>query len=289
MDFLVNFRDKGTLTTGETIARLRKMPEMREFIESVYYDEDVLHAGRRFHASEEFQAVLARIARQKQPGSLVLDMGGGNGVAALAWHQAGYRVVMVEPDESDVVGIGCVRPILQQGGYNIRAYRATGEALPLPANLCDIFYCRQVLHHVTDLELVCKEAYRVLKPHGLFVATREHVISSPDDLQIFLQKHPLHKYTGQENAHPLDRYVHAIRKAGFRHIKVLGPWQSVINYYPTSEADFQFKVARFLSRFVGPRIGQQLSAHRLVRDYMGKLFSARKKTPGRLYSFWAVR
>lgn len=57
-------------------------------------------------------------------------------------------------------------------------------------------FARQVLHHARNLEMLCREVSRVLKPHGIFIATREHVISKPEDLARFLKKHPLHQFYG---------------------------------------------------------------------------------------------
>ncbi len=276
------------VTTGEAIARFRQMPDMREFIESVYYDEDVLQASQRFYASEEFQAVL-RYVRRRQPGRWVLDMGGGNGVSALAWYQAGYSVALIEPDLSDVVGLGALAPVVAQGQYKVYPYQGIGENLPFPDQLFDIFYCRQVLHHVHDLDRTMREAYRVLKPGGLFIATREHVISRLEDLPLFLANHRLHQYTGEENARLLPSYVDAIQQAEFRHLRVLGPWQSVINYYPVQSLLFRRDVASVLRRYVGKRLSWHLSRLTLFQDVVGWQRSREDQRPGRMYSFLAVR
>ena len=41
--------------------------------------------------------------------------------------------------------------------------------------LFDVVFARAVLHHTRDLELACREMFRVLRPGGIFVAAREHV------------------------------------------------------------------------------------------------------------------
>jgi ubiquinone/menaquinone biosynthesis C-methylase UbiE len=283
-----NLKMDDKITTGELIARFRQMPDMRAFIESVYYDEDVLQASQRFYASEEFQTAL-QYARQRHPTGWVLDMGGGNGVSALAWHQAGYSVALIEPDMSDVVGLGALTPILAQGGYKVYPCQGIGENLPFSEHQFDIFYSRQVLHHVTDLDLTMREAYRVLKPGGLLLAAREHVIAQLEDLPVFLENHRLHRYTGEENARLLSSYVDAIRQAEFQRIRVLGPWQSAINYYPVQRVQFRQDVAKTLRRYVGKRLGWHLSRFAVVQDAVGWQRSRTDKFPGRMYSFLAVR
>jgi hypothetical protein len=65
-----------------------------------------------------------------------------------------------------------------------------------------------------------------LKPGGLFVAVREHVISQHDDLDAFLDIHPLHKLYGGEHAFLLNEYTGALKKAGFDIRKTLDPFSS---------------------------------------------------------------
>ena len=57
--------------------------------------------------------------------------------------------------------------------------------------------------------------FRVLRPDGIFIAAREHVISREADLGRFLDQHPLHHLYGGENAFLLERYIGALHNAGF--------------------------------------------------------------------------
>ena len=54
------------------------------------------------------------------------------------------------------------------------------------------------------------EMHRVLKPGGIFIAAREHVISKEADLEKFLEQHPLHHLYGGEHAFLLERYIEAL-------------------------------------------------------------------------------
>ena len=279
----------GNLTEAQVVKRFRQMPEMHKLVEDCYWDEDFLSAAKRFYGSEEFSDVIKYISSNNiGPPGLVLDLGGGNGVASLAFYWSGYHVVLVEPDNSDVVGLGVIAPFSKQGKYDIRLCAAMGESLPFSNSTFDIVYARQVLHHLTDLDVVCAEVHRVLKPKGVFIAAREHVISRPGDLGIFLENHPVHRYTGGENAFLLREYSEALKKAGFRHVNVLGPLDSVINYYPMSCSHYADICRPALDKYVGARLGRYLATCGVIGKLYVRYLTIRDQTPGRPYSFIAV-
>lgn len=275
------------MTAGQVFKMFRQMPEMRELVESCYLDEDLIQAAQRFYQSKEFQVTLA--LHKLKPNSLVLDLGGGNGIVSLAWHWAGHRAILVEPDPDPIVGTGAIHPLLETGEYNINIASAFSENLPFPDGMFDIFYARQVLHHVTSLEQTCSEAYRVLKPGGLLIIVREHVITKPEDVEVFRQNHPVHQYTGEENAHLLKSYTRAVEQAGFHQLKVLGPWNSIINYYPIPQQQVARQCYYLFRKVVGSFLAQQLIKWTAMLQLGGRYLNARDHTPGRLYSFVARR
>ena len=280
----------GEMTAGDVFRLFRRLPEMRKLVEDCYYDEDLLGAAERFFRSEEFSTVLGYISSgTREAPAIVLDLGGGNGAASLAYHRAGFEAILVEPDDDEVVGTGAVAPFLRGGEFRVRICKAVGERLPFAKETFDIAYSRSVLHHVRDLNTVCAEVHRVLKPGGVFIATREHVISGEDDLAVFLRNHPVHKYTAGENAFVLKRYRDAIRNAGFAKLEVLGPWESTINYYPMSTSQFIEQCSAALGRLLGHRLGRYLADRHIVSSLCGWYLTRRDRTPGRLYSFVAIR
>ena len=115
----------------------------------------------------------------------------------------------------------------KDAGLTINVVEEFGEQLPFGDASFDFVHCRQVLHHARDLPQLCKEIGRVLKPGGMMMATREHVISCNADRQTFLDSHPLHKLYGGENAFLLDEYVQAITGGGINLTHTLNPFQSV--------------------------------------------------------------
>jgi ubiquinone/menaquinone biosynthesis C-methylase UbiE len=274
-------------STGEIIEYWRTLPEKRQLIENIYYDEDVLAAAHRYANSAEFKAILDLIYKQNIVSGQVLDIGGGNGVAALAWHLSGFTSHLVEPDMSDVVGIGALLPVLDRLGNVVTSVRAIGETLPYANASFDVVFGRQVLHHMTNLHQACAEIRRVLKPNGICIIAREHVISQHQDLPIFLENHPLHKYTHSEHAYLLEEYLEAFKQAGFKKCKAIGPLESVINYFPATESEHRSQIIGFLKPYVGKRLAWHLSKVRAVVQWVRKHLSERLDTPGRLYSFVA--
>ena len=139
----------------------------------------------------------------------------------------------------------------------------------------DLVHCRQVLHHARNLRQLCRELARVLKPNGLMIATREHVVTSRRDLEPFLKRHVLHRLYGGENAYPLEEYVAAITEAGIRLAKALNHYESDINLFPESITSTKARIAR---RFLLPW-------PTLIPDGLLSWRGRHMNTPGRLYTF----
>ena len=132
--------------------------------------------------------------------------------------------------------------------------------------------------------------YRVLRRGGVFVAAREHVISRETDLDQFLDHHPLHHLYGGEHAFVVDRYVSALKAAGFRQLEILSPLKSPINLFPYT--------IDTLRDIVIEKVSEKIPAKTLWRAVLGSnvafqaLLSIAGRFdngPGRLYSFVGYR
>jgi ubiquinone/menaquinone biosynthesis C-methylase UbiE len=274
----------------DAIRHLSRTAEFKQVIRNIYADDDVLVAALRFARSEEFQAAASLVAVMSvQPPAHVLDLGAGRGIASLAWAIRGYQVTAIEPDPSTLIGSGAIKHLINQTKVPITVIEAFGEHLPCNSSTFDLVYVRQTLHHAADLDKLCAEAARVLKPRGVLLATREHVVSNAQQLAAFLQNHPVHQLAGGEMAYPVARYKQALAKAGFKRIHVLNPFQSPINLYPETDASTRLMAQSTAQRVLGKRVGMLVSHLPLYYWAWTGFAAGRFGAPGRLYSFVAQK
>jgi SAM-dependent methyltransferase len=257
----------------EAVVWLRSQPDQIELVRACFYDDPLRVAAERYYASTEWQAIRRLIAGKH---GTALDLGAGRGISSYALARDGWRVSALEPDPSRVVGAGAIRALAEEAKLDIQVEQNWGESLPYPDATFDLVHGRQVLHHAHDLKGLCSEAARVLKPGGIFIATREHVISRMEDLPVFLASHPLHKMYGGEHAYLLDEYLEAIRCGGLTLTKVLNPYQSDINLFPGTTKGLKKSLA---ARYRCPSM--------LIPDFLLTWLGDRDHSPGRLYSFVA--
>ena len=275
-------------TWEQAVQWLREQPEQQELVLAAYYDDPLPAAAERYWRSEEWQAIRPLLPPTL---GLALDAGAGRGIASFALAKEGFAVTALEPDASALVGAQAIRGLAEASGLPIEVTQEFSERLPFADAQFDVVFARAVLHHTSDLAAACGEFYRVLKPGGRLLAVREHVISRPEDLPVFLDSHPLHKLYGGENAFLLPQYEAAISAAGFQLHSVLAPFESAINYSPYTETSLRDELAA--------RITRQLPvAKRLVAGLLGlpRLWAVARRVlgrvdhrPGRLYSFIAQR
>jgi len=274
------------MTTEEAVLQLRRDPSCADLVRDAYLGRDVAESARRFSESGEF-AEVRRILGRKLAGASVLDLGAGIGMASLAFAAAGVaRVIAVDPDPSDEVGRGAMARLAGNGEFEI--VDGFGEAIPLDDASVDIVYCRQMLHHSRDLPLVLRECARVVRPGGIVLACREHVVDDDDELRQFLNDHPVNRLAGGEHAYRLAAYLDAMTGAGLVVDSVLSPWGSVINAFPGTRTQAELEAipeAKLVGR-IGPigHVAIHVPGARAAiwrRTY--------KPVPGRMYSFLAHR
>jgi SAM-dependent methyltransferase len=261
------------MTWEQAVLSLRERPDAKALIVACFYDDPLLDAAHRYAASTEWLAVRALIG--ESGGGSALDVGAGRGISAFALARDGWRVTALEPDDSTVVGAAAIRRLATEAAVEIEVTQEWGEKLPFQDASFDLVHCRQVLHHARNLTALCAEIGRVLKPGGIFIATREHVISRQEDLPVFLAAHPLHSLYAGENAFLLQDYLTAIAAGGISLEHVLNPKESDINLYPETCDGVKRRWARRL----------RLPSPRLIPDALLRYAGARNNTPGRLYTF----
>ena len=266
----------------DAVRQLRAEPAFADLVRDAYLGRDVADSARRFAASGEFAEVRALLGTALRR-AVVADLGAGTGIASHAFLAHGAtRAVALEPDPSDEVGQGAIRRL--PGGEAIEIVAAYAERLPLANASTDIVYARQVLHHTRDLAAALRECARVLRPGGIFLACREHVVDDDTQLQRFLAEHPVHRLAGGENAYSLARYEGAITGAGLRLERTLGPWDSVINAFPAvrSGAELRELPRTKLRARLGPLRAACIRSSRGSRGRRQR--AARLRPPGVLVS-----
>jgi SAM-dependent methyltransferase len=271
-------------TWEEAVSWLMVQPEQQELVRACYFDRPAFAAAQRYRQSDEWRAV-----RELLPINVgsVLDVGAGMGIASYALAADGWCVTALEPDPSSLVGAGAIRKLAGEAGLDITVVEKWGEGLPFADSSFDVIHARQVLHHACDLGQFCKELYRVLKPGGRLIATREHVISDAAQLPKFLAKHPLHGLYGGENAFQRNEYLSCLKTAGFSIRSVMGPWDSIINFTPFNR---QKLAELFLARF-GYWSGSSFFVRIVFSEagfrFLRQVLALVDRRPGRLYTFVA--
>lgn len=215
----------------DAVRWLRAQPGSEAIVRDAYYDDPLISAADRYWHSNEWEAVRRIIG--KGPGN-ALDAGAGRGIASYALAKDGFTVTALEPDPSDLVGGGAIRQLADEACLPICVEEKLSERLPFADASFDVIFARAVLHHIGDLPAAMREFYRVLKPGGVFVAAREHVIAQQADLPAFLESHALHHRYGGENAYQVHVYEDAIGRSGLHLEKTIGSLDSPINYGPQS-------------------------------------------------------
>jgi len=258
---------------------LRSQPSRAALVRACYFDMPLLGAAQRYRESAEWQAV--RPLLPQRPGR-ALDLGAGQGISTYALGMDGWNTTALEPDPSPRVGRGAIEEIARAAGLKVQVLEGVGEAIPVEPDRFDLVHARQVLHHAANLEVLCAEVCRVLRPGGMFVATREHVVTGAWQLGAFRRKHPLHHLYGGEHAFTLRHYLAALRGSGLEVVRTLGPFDSEVNLAPMSFEDLRAIILRRLGWIPGLRVHTEAGLRRTLR-----LLACVDHRAGRLYSFVA--
>ena len=268
------------------MAWLVEQPAKRDIVLECYYESPVIEAAMRFWRSEEWSAVKSFL-----PPTLgkALEIGAGRGVSSFALAKEGWEVTALEPDPSDLVGVGSIKRLATEADLPIKVVQEFDEQLPFEDGSFDVVYARQVLHHARDLKQLCSEIARVLKPGGLFIATRDHVLHRKEDLPAFLDAHPLHNLYGGENAYLLEEYLRALRAAPLKIERRFRSFQSAIHYDTRARSELGRKLRERLAKYgVLAPIGAVVTNKRLFPLVLS-LASRFDRRPGAAVSFVCSR
>lgn len=265
--------NKKYITWEKAVLWLKKQKDQEELVKACYFDDPLIESVQRFYASTEWHEVQKILSPYKK--GKVLDIGAGRGISSYALAKDGWETVALEPDRSNIVGTGAIKKIIKSEGLPIKIINKYAEKLPFNRNSFDLVYSRQLLHHAKNLKKLCSEVYRVLKPNGVFLFTREHVLTKKEDLQLFFNSHPLHHLYGGEHAYTLNEYKSAILGSGLKIKKTMALYDSNINLFPATKEQIKHGYAKKLG-FAIPEL--------IFKCILYKL-NLQDNTPGRVYSF----
>ena len=275
-------------TYEQAFIQLMQTPTGKDLAYKCYIDWDITKACIRFESSAEWTAVKTLIQKFSIGNGKALDLGAGNGISSYALARMGFDVYAVEPNHSPLVGYNAISKMIHETSLTINCVVSTGEQLPFNDRSFSLVYCRQVLHHATNLDQMLRNVSRVLKPDGIFIATREHVVDDHLSLDIFLKNHALYEYSVKENAYKLDEYITAIRENGLITIKIIGPWESAINFYPSTKEERKQTLVDKIKPIVGPA-SQLIQYIPYIDSVYRKYLELSDRTPGRMYSITAQK
>jgi len=278
--------DKTFISWEAAVSWLMNQPDKQQLVRDCYYDPSVQQAAERYYESPEWQAISKLVPDSK---GFAMDLGAGRGIASYALARDGWQVAALEPDNSELVGAGAIKTLAFENSLPISVSQEFGERINFDSGTFDLVFARQVLHHANDLEQLCAELFRVLKPGGTLIAVRDHVISSKKDLAAFFDVHPLHSLYGGENAYTSHEYLAALKKSGFKVQKILRSFDSVINFAPYTDASLKAEMQQRIRRI--PMFGwfsRTLDIDIIYRILL-RCLSLVDSRPGRLYSFVCVK
>jgi SAM-dependent methyltransferase len=276
--------DRPELATWEgAVNWLRRQPDQRQLVIDAFYDDPLVGAAQRYFGSSEWQEVSKLLSGRR---GMALDIGAGRGIASYALAREGFKVTALEPDPSPIVGAAAIRALATEAALPINVVEDFSERLPFADATFDVVFARAVLHHTRDLDDACREICRVLRPGGIFIGVREHVISKEADLARFLEQHPLHRLYGGEHAFLLQRYIDALKGAGFATVEVLSPLKSPINLFPYTTETLRGALVEKLSRRIpaGPLWRFMFSSRHIFQSLLS-VAEPFDNRAGRLYSF----
>lgn len=137
-----------------------------------------MHASERLTVDQALRALpidaahartlmsrLKKIGPALPHGADVADIGAAQGLFLVECARLGYRAVGVEPwaDARETA-----MAVAERTGSTIALVDGTAESVPLPSASFDVVHAKSVIEHVVDADRAFAEAYRLLRPGGVF-------------------------------------------------------------------------------------------------------------------------
>ena len=271
------------------IERLKKEHNYQDLIKSCYYDDPVENAIERFRNSEEWKTLIDLIDKYKLKNAITLDFGAGRGISSYLLAKKNFKVYALDYNNGLNAGLKSIKNLCEKDKIKIENTISSFDTLPYEDNFFDFVHARQALHHSKNLNITCNQISRVMKKGGIFISLRDHIIDHPKDKAEFLNNHPLHKYTKDENAFTLEEYCQAFKKSNLRLMKIYKTYSSPLNFSPTKIEDILKHYTKnklvFDNKIIKKILFAKNNIGSLFRGVLTFLIDKKNKTPGRAYSF----
>jgi len=203
---------------GSTVSCCDSTNMTEEISRKIGYDEEELRSvpkGADLGLGCGNPVALASL----KEGETVLDLGSGAGLDCfLAANNVGEKGRVIGVDMTAEM-IDKARENARKGGYrNVEFRLGEIENLPVADNTVDVVISNCVINLSPNKRRVFEEAFRVLKPRGrLMVSDIVLLKDLPDAIKTSVEA-----YVGcLSGAIMKDKYVEAIREAGFQEVKII--------------------------------------------------------------------
>lgn len=116
-------------------------------------------------------------------GAKILEIGAAQGLSVIVMRQLGYDCFGLEPSES---ALETSKALSSEFDIAIPMRHGYAECIPFENSAFDLIIADSVIEHVSDVEKVFSEVYRVLKPNGAFYfLTASSICPKQDEIRFF--------------------------------------------------------------------------------------------------------
>ena len=151
---------------------------------------------------------LLRLFKPRRSYPVILDIGVGQGTSLLELPKRFGAEKMIAVD-ADAPSIEKAKIRAKNCAVPVEWHCTPAAALPAADASVDMVFCHQTLHHIIDQEGALAEAFRVLKPGGVFLVAESTKAYIESWIIYLLFRHPMHV---QRTA---EEYVAMAKAAGF--------------------------------------------------------------------------
>jgi len=170
------------------------------------------YVNSKTHARGQELDRLVEIA-QPQPEWMALDIATGGGHTALKFASQVARVIATDITEKMLDA--AKKFIIDSGADNVSFQLADAEKLPFEKSMFDLVTCRIAPHHFSDCPAFVQEAFRVLKPGGLFLM-QDHVLPENEAAARYVDNYEKTRDPSHNRAYSHREWINMFESAGFK-------------------------------------------------------------------------